>query len=133
VVSDRELTFRENQRHIRTLPCTTQESNKKRVEKYIPVEHGSMLEHVGKHNKDNLAAANVHLRAFPFDARPAIGDDAVLDVEIHLVFGFKEQATDQFALFVFNLNDRPLCVVQDHDGDSNAIITNDRHDVIASQ
>ena len=60
---------------------------------HVPIEHGSMLEHVWQHNKDDFRAPQVHLVDFSLDA-VGVSNNGVLDVQVHLVFGFKEQASD---------------------------------------
>jgi hypothetical protein len=105
------------------LPNQTQHATNRVV--YIPIEHGCVLEHVRKHDKDNFTASNVDLIAFPFRPSLSVGDNAVLDVEIHLIFGFKEQTANQLSVFRFNFNDSPFRVVKDNNRNPDAIIAYD--------
>ena len=89
-----------------------------------------MLEHVWKNDKDYFTASDVDLITFPFHTSLTIGDDTVLDVEIHLIFGFKEQTADQLSVFGFNFNDRPFRVVQHNNRNPDAIVADNRHFVV---
>ena len=89
-----------------------------------------MLEHVWKYDKDYFTAADVDLITFSFHPSLTIGNDAVLDVEIHLIFGFKEQTANQLSVFRFHFNDSTFRVVQDNNWNPDAIVAYDGHILI---
>jgi hypothetical protein len=93
---------------------------------YLPFEHGGMLEHIGQHNKDNLRSPDVDLVDFAFYS-VNISDNRIFNVQIHLIFCFKQKTPNQFTLFGFDFDDCSFGIVQYNDGDTHTIVSDDRH------
>jgi hypothetical protein len=91
------------------------------------IEHGSVLEHVRKNDKDNLGSSHVNLRTLPFDT-VNISNDGILDVQVHLIFRLEQQTPNQLSRLRFDFHDRPFRIVQNDNGNSDTVISDYRHD-----
>jgi hypothetical protein len=87
-----------------------------------------MLQHRGQDNEQNFGPSQIDLIRLALDA-VGIGDDCILDVQIHHVFGFKQEASNELAILGLYGNDSTLSVVQQHNWNTNAVISDDGHDV----
>ena len=96
---------------------------------YSPIEHGSVLKHIGQDYEDNLRPPNVHLIDPSLGPVATVGvtDDGVLDVQVHLILRLEEEATDEFSRLRLDFDDGPLSVVEHDDGDANTIVPYDGH------
>jgi hypothetical protein len=53
-----------------------------------------MPQHFGQYNKYNLCTPYIYLLDIPFGSWMGTVDNCLFEVEIHHVFGFKEEAAD---------------------------------------
>jgi hypothetical protein len=61
-----------------------------------------------------------------------IRDNGILDVNVHHVFGLEEEAANQFALFRFDFHDGAFGIVQDDNGNADAVVSDNRHAVVVA-
>jgi hypothetical protein len=94
---------------------------------HLPLEHGGTLQHVREDDHDNFTSPQVDLIAFSLHTGFGVGDDSVLDVQVHHVFCLEQQAPDEFTSLRLHLHHRPLGVVQNDDGDPHAVVSHHRH------
>jgi len=83
-----------------------------------------MAEHAGQNDEDNLRTAQIQLIDLPLRLAGGIGNDGILDVEVHLILGLEEEAADQFAPTGFDGYDPTLRVVEEDDGDADPVVAN---------
>ena len=92
----------------------------------VPLKHGCMFEHIWQNDKDNFRSPQVNLIGLALDAI-GVRHDGILNVEIHHVFGLKEETTDELAFSCFDRNNSTLGIMQQDNGDSNPVISHNRH------
>ena len=87
-----------------------------------------MLQHRGQDHKENFWPSEIDLIRLALDAF-CIGNDCILDVQIHHVFGFKQEASNELAILGLYSNDSTLSVVQQHNWNTYSVVSDDGHDV----
>lgn len=92
----------------------------------VPLKHGCMFEHIWQNNKDNFRSPHVNLIGLSLDP-VGVRHDGILNVEIHHVFSLKKKASDELAFSCFDRNDGTLRIVQQDNGDSNPVVSHNRH------
>mmetsp|Transcript_7854 Transcript_7854/g.12457 ORF Transcript_7854/g.12457 Transcript_7854/m.12457 type:complete len:214 (+) Transcript_7854:1048-1689(+) len=90
------------------------------------IEHGCMFQHIRKDNEHNFRSSYVYLIDFTFYSI-GVSNHSILNVQVHLIFGFKEQSSYEFPSFGFDFHHSPFGVVQDDNWDTYTIVANDRH------
>eukprot|EP00581_Thalassiosira_minuscula_P015814 CAMPEP_0183716104 /NCGR_PEP_ID=MMETSP0737-20130205/10124_1 /TAXON_ID=385413 /ORGANISM="Thalassiosira miniscula, Strain CCMP1093" /LENGTH=107 /DNA_ID=CAMNT_0025945315 /DNA_START=80 /DNA_END=403 /DNA_ORIENTATION=- len=91
------------------------------------VKHGSVSQHLRKDDEYDLGTTDVNLIDYTLRSRLRAEDNGLFEVEIHHVFGFEEEAADQFPPFGFYCNDGTFGIVKEDDGDAHPVISNDGH------